>query len=216
LFSGNSLVGARREVFRASQLGPRSTPKWVDAAPERLDPRTLRDKGRPADAVYHFLLPDPGMADYSDKIAKSLYKRDFDRLKAWRREFTQPLAPHEVERLLQLSEAVDTLWAAHTRQLQADRERTEDALTLWPAAAPVEPGLPRAEKEAIRKRGLFNEDHDLATPYRRLKLVMDYWCALWFWPITESAALPANNGGWKSGPFSRGTLSTSPSSPNWT
>ena len=30
-----------------------------------------------------------------------------------------------------------------------------------------------------------------ASPYRRLKLVMDYWCALWFWPIRESARLPS-------------------------
>ena len=30
-----------------------------------------------------------------------------------------------------------------------------------------------------------------ASPYRRLKLVMDYWCALWFWPIRESERLPS-------------------------
>jgi hypothetical protein len=26
--------------------------------------------------------------------------------------------------------------------------------------------------------------------YRRLKMVMDYWCALWFWPIAEAEMLP--------------------------
>ena len=26
--------------------------------------------------------------------------------------------------------------------------------------------------------------------YKRLKLVMDYWCALWFWPISKAALLP--------------------------
>ena len=196
LFAGNSLVGARREVFSSTLLGARSSVKWHETAPERLDPRTLLAGGRPEDAVYHFLLPDPGMADYSDKVAKSLYKADFDRLKAWRREFCKPLERHEVERLLQLSEAVDALWAEHSRQLAADRARTEDALALWPDAAPVAAALPRAEKEAIRKQGLLNEDHDLATPYRRLKLVMDYWCALWFWPITGSAALPSREEWW--------------------
>ena len=30
-----------------------------------------------------------------------------------------------------------------------------------------------------------------ASPYRRLKLVMDYWSALWFWPIRESERLPS-------------------------
>ena len=30
-------------------------------------------------------------------------------------------------------------------------------------------------------------------PYRRLKLVMDYWCALWFWPIGEAERLPTRD-----------------------
>jgi hypothetical protein len=56
--------------------------------------------------------------------------------------------------------------------------------------------LSRADKEAIRKSGLLNEDDDYATPYRRLKLVMDYWCALWFWPIQASAQLPSRDQWW--------------------
>jgi len=48
----------------------------------------------------------------------------------------------------------------------------------------------------VRRKGLLNEDGDLATPYRRLKLVMDYWCALWFWPITQSASLPSREAWW--------------------
>ena len=57
-------------------------------------------------------------------------------------------------------------------------------------------GSTRAAKEAIRKRGLFNDDGDLATPFRRLKLVMDYWCALWFWPIRGSGQLPSREQWW--------------------
>src|SRR5262249_10588733 len=48
----------------------------------------------------------------------------------------------------------------------------------------------------IRKRGLLNDDGDLATPFRRLKLVMDYWCALWFWPIRDSDQLPSREEWW--------------------
>jgi hypothetical protein len=51
-------------------------------------------------------------------------------------------------------------------------------------------------EEAIRRQGLLNEDGDLATPFRRLKLVMDYWCALWFWPITRSSDLPSREQWW--------------------
>lgn len=31
------------------------------------------------------------------------------------------------------------------------------------------------------------------TAYRRLKLAMDYWCALWFWPIPEASKLPTRD-----------------------
>jgi hypothetical protein len=194
LFAGNSLIGARREVFPAHQLSyGRGGAKWFESAPRRLDPV---DPHRQANEVYHFLLPDPGMAEYTDKVAKQLYPADFDRLKRWRKEFTQPLEDHEVRRLQQLSEAIDSLWVQHAKLMAADRGRTEDPLTLWPGSSATDQALSRADKEAIRKSGLLNEDDDYATPYRRLKLVMDYWCALWFWPIQASAQLPSRDQWW--------------------
>jgi len=201
LFAGNSLIGARREVFAASSLKKGSKPVWYDVAPRRLDPQTPKRK---ADEVYHFLLPDTGMANYTDKVAKQLYPADFFRLKEWRTTLNKPLELHEIQRLLQLSDAIDELWAAHTKQVNEDRARTEDALVLWPNVVPPRPlgegwgeGITsRLQKEAIRTQGLLNEDGDYATPYRRLKLVMDYWCALWFWPITQSADLPSREQWW--------------------
>ena len=194
LFAGNSLIGARREVFPAHLLSfGRGGAKWFESAPRRLDP--LHPQRQPNE-VYHFLLPDPGMADYTDKVAKQLYPADFERLKRWRKEFTQPLEDHEVRRLQQLSEAIDSLWAKHAQLMAADRVRTEDPLTLWPGSSDGDQTLSRADKEAIRKSGLLNEDDDYATPYRRLKLVMDYWCALWFWPIQASTQLPSREQWW--------------------
>src|SRR5439155_17589866 len=29
--------------------------------------------------------------------------------------------------------------------------------------------------------------------YRRLKLAMDYWCALWFWPVEKADLLPTRD-----------------------
>lgn len=193
LFAGNSLIGARREVFGAGLLRARAKPPWHATAPRRLDPQ--QPQRRPEE-IYHFLLPDPGMAAYSDKAAKALYPEEFERLKAWRREFCKPLEDFEVARLQQLSRAIDELWAEHTRWLARDRQLTEDPLALWPATDAGVAYTSRAQKDAVRKRGLLNEDGDLATPYRRLKLVMDYWCALWFWPITQSHALPGRSEWW--------------------
>ena len=193
LFAGNSLIGARREVFASSLLKKGSKPAWYDQAPRRLDPQK---PDRKANEVYHFLLPDNGMANYTDKVAKQLYKEDFERLKQWRAAMTKPLEAHEILRLQNLSDAIDQLWAEHAKQVEVDRVRTEDPLALWPAISTNESLSSRANKEAIRTKGLLNEDDDYATPYRRLKLVMDYWCALWFWPITESAALPSREQWW--------------------
>ena len=193
LFAGNSLIGARREVFSSSLLKKGSHPLWYDAAPHRLDPQS---PVRKSNEIYHFLLPDPGMANYKDKVAKQLYVLDFARLKAWRTQFTKPLEDHEIKRLLQLSEAIDQLWAAHARQVAEDRVRTEDSLAPWPGSSQPEVTVSRSQKEAIRVKGLLNEDDDYATPYRCLKLVMDYWCALWFWPITKSAELPTREQWW--------------------
>lgn len=216
LFSGNSLIGARREVFAASLLKKGSKPAWYDTPPRRCgflpSPASGRGAGgegevRRPDEVYHFLLPDPGMASYTDKVARQLYPDDFARLKTWRTAMKQPLEAHEIRRLLQLSEAIDQLWSEHVKLVGEDRARTEDPLALWPHdLPPLPPGegrgegsralTSRAQKEAIRSKGLLNRDDDHATPYRRLKLVMDYWCALWFWPITQSADLPSREQWW--------------------
>lgn len=197
LFTGNSLVGARREVYPAATLREKKKDhRWHNTAPKRLDPL---HPARGENEIYHFLLPDPGMADYStgkNAPAAQLYPQDFERLKAWRKDFTEPLAEHEVKRLQQLSRAIDALWAEHAKLMAEDRQKTEDPLSLWPHTGTAETRLSRAEKEEIRTKHLLNRDDDLATPYRRLKLAMDYWCALWFWPITQSDTLPSREQWW--------------------
>ncbi|MDQ3060063.1 MAG: class I SAM-dependent DNA methyltransferase [Pseudomonadota bacterium] len=214
LFAGNSLIGARHQVYNAAALKKGAKPAWHEEPPRRASATAPRQP----DEIWHFLLPDPGMAHYTDKVAKSLYPADFDRIKAWRKAFSAPLDAYEVARLQQLSEQVDALWTQHSAALARDRARTEDMLGVWPHIAPdklqaksasipqaesassyqsnSDGRVSRAQKEAIRQQCLLNEDGDLATPFRRLKLVMDYWCALWFWPITRSADLPSREQWW--------------------
>lgn len=209
LFAGNSLIGARHQVYNAAALKKGAKPAWHEEPPRRV----TAGAPRRADEIWHFLLPDPGMANYGDKDAKKLYPADFERLKSWRKAFCAPLAEHEVARLQQLSQCVQKLWEEHTKALARDRALTEDAVAVWPATAQAlqaksgsspdaarasssQKRISRAEKEHIRQQGLLNEDGDLATPFRRLKLVMDYWCALWFWPITRSEELPSREQWW--------------------
>lgn len=195
LFAGNSLIGARNQVYGAHQLVKGATPIWYEAEPRRA---SLAEP-RKADEVWHFLLPDPGMSNYTDKNAKKLYPLEFEAIKKWRKEWTKPLENHEVGRLQQLSARVDELWAEHTTALARDRAMTEDSLPVWPQQLSDEDkisGIKQAQKDAIRQKGMLNSDDDVATPYRRLKLVMDYWCALWFWPISNAANLPSRDLWW--------------------
>jgi len=199
LFAGNSLIGARHQAYRPGGLKKGAKPAWHEEPPRDCS----KAEPRKPDEIWHFLLPDPGMANYTDKAAKALYPEDFKRLASWRKEFNKPLEPHELGRLQQLSKCIDELWAEHTAALARDRDRTEDFMTVWPHVAATAEGdaatshtISRAQKEAIRRQGLLNADGDLATPYRRLKLVMDYWCALWFWPITQSHTLPSREAWW--------------------
>ena len=189
LVCGNSLIGARRQAYPASRLEKRKRADlWFNAAPERVFPTT-----RPADAVYHFLLPDPGMADYRNKAARQYEAGNFKRIAAWRKAFCVPFNADEITELQTLSARVDELWALHTEQLAKDRQHTEDALPVWGREATGTRRTSNEWKDSIRKQGVFSEGTRTVSPYRRVKLVMDYWCALWFWPIGEAERLPTRD-----------------------
>jgi len=193
LVCGNSLVGARRQVFDAAQLATggdkKAPPEWLTATPERVPPGTPR----PAQGIYHFLLPDAGMAAYNDKVVKGLAKKEIKAIDTWRKRFTLPFSPEQVAQLLRLSKAADELWQKHIEQQQHIAERTSDPLTVWGQPAP-ESGTAQptttCDKDRIYEGELLSDNVLSSSPYRRLKLVMDYWCALWFWPIEQANLLP--------------------------
>ncbi len=199
LFNGNSLIGARRQVFSESQLkAKKPAERWFNFEPKRLTPDSLAlsvaniSAGQPPrddNEIYHFLLPDPGMANVSDKEAKKLRPAAFDKLKNWRKQFTEPLESYELDLLKKMSRAIDLLWAEHVATLRADRNRTEDQFAIWGQDS-ADKASSTAAKDSIRANGIFNLDAKIATPYHRLKLVMDYWCALWFWPLDKVDELP--------------------------
>ncbi len=189
LQAGNSLVGARRRTHSVEWLkkGMRKEDRWHEREPERVarGASTGREKG----SVYHFLLPDPGMADYKDKFVRSLEPDGFERLRKWKRDFCKPFSEEEIEVLERMSDAVDDLWNRHTEGLAKDRSLTSDDIGVWGRERP-ERRTANEWKDRIRRQGAFATDDRNAGPYRRLKLVMDYWCALWFWPPDVEHAPP--------------------------
>ena len=211
LVCGNSLVGARRQVYHKSKLVKQKKAKlWFSHAPDRVEPReadgdteglggspsayggTTRPQRLP-DTVYHFLLPDPAMADYRNKGARQLEPENFERIAAWRKAFCEPLAEDAIAELEALSDRIDELWALHAEQLARDRIETEDTLPVWGGSDETRRLTSNEWKDRIRAQGVFSEGTRSASPYRRLKLAMDYWCALWFWPIDHADMLPTRD-----------------------
>ncbi|MBM4389097.1 MAG: N-6 DNA methylase, partial [Deltaproteobacteria bacterium] len=105
LVCGNSLIGARRQVFDSELLGEDCKGKetWLDVVPVRVPV----GNPRPPKTIYHFLLPDTGMANYTDKVVRGMAKKETDKIKEWRRDFIKPFNDGEIETLLRLSDSVD-------------------------------------------------------------------------------------------------------------
>ncbi|WP_045221848.1 Eco57I restriction-modification methylase domain-containing protein [Desulfonatronum thioautotrophicum] len=188
LVCGNSLVGARRQVFSPHLLTrtSRSTELWLDAVPQRVQP----GEARPSGAIYHFLLPDRGMAEYKDKVVKQMAAPELEAIKKWKKDFLRPFTKPEIRQLQELSKAVDDLWSAHAARQKDIRERTHDPINIF-GQPPVERDpTPTEWKDRTFRREQLSEGLKHSTPYKRLKLAMDYWCALWFWPIRQTDLLP--------------------------
>ena len=152
--------------------------------------------GRRPGQIWHFLLPAEGMANVSDKVVKALEPALFERIRQWRRAFCKPLEKDEIARVETLAEGVEALWQQVASELARVRKATSDELHVWPDPAPNRAPTTTREKDAIYAREMLSEQVRNASPYRRLKLVMDTWCALWFWPLTAADELPTREEWW--------------------
>ena len=111
LVNGNSLIGARRQVYSEANLTTTSKGlHWYELAPDRVPIGNERKKRRGNAQIWHFLLGDPGMCNYTDKVIKSLEPENIKKMKNWNKAFTAPYTADELESLRQLSNVVDDLW----------------------------------------------------------------------------------------------------------
>ena len=189
IVNGNSLIGARRQCYNLTQLtAGKGGSMWYENAPERIEPGQKRKFAKQA---YHFLMGDPGMCNYTDKVIKSLEPEKIAFIKEWNKHFCKPFNEDDCDRVLELSATIDKLWDAHVELRQEIAEKTTDPLSVWGQPEDTE-HVPMTirEKDAIYESLYLSRGAENASPYARLKAVMDYWCALWFWPIDKAEELP--------------------------
>jgi len=207
LANGNSLIGARRETYPAELLERRpgnggNSARWPDQVPKGKNDdggRTKDETRLTPPGVYHWLLGDPGMSDYTDKVVKKLVPDELARFKDWRKTFVTACDKDDIKELLALTEAADDLFDKHLEATRKMRRETTDPLAVW---GQHQDGEEDDESEIRHLKSEITTTHfkDLqwakqikhaASPYSRLKLAMDYWCALWFWPIDQAHLLPS-------------------------
>ncbi|MCU0549127.1 MAG: N-6 DNA methylase [Leptolyngbya sp. Prado105] len=190
---GNSLIGARRQVYRHKQVTKlkKGVAKHFEQEPERIP----LGQALPDDAIFHFLLGDPGMANYADKVVKAMEPSAIAQISEWQKQFAKTeLTAEQAEYAVRLSGRIDQLWESYAEELAKIRDRTTDPLVVWGQAIEgdgARRGSPLEQKDKIYLQEKLSEGVANAGAYRRLKLVMDYWCALWFWSIADADQLPS-------------------------
>lgn len=185
LYNGNSLIGARCQVFSTGDLTytKAKDPSWLNIEPKRLG----HNEARSPHEVYHYLLPDNGMANYSDKVVKALKPTEIATINAWRKTFVRSFSMEEKDQLKRICQKIDELWQAHVEQRRKERNITTDNLQIWPNSARSAQRSSTNDKDKL----LSQSQQSGSAVYPRLKMVMDYWCALWFWPMESADDLPS-------------------------
>jgi hypothetical protein len=192
LAAGNSLIGARRQVFTRQQLESINR-EWLDSIPERV----LLGKDRAEGQIWHFLVPDKGMADYTDNAVKEMLPSEMKCIRDWRKDFTKRFIASDARALERLSAAVDRLWRRHCEDLRRVRRDTAHIFPIFGQEANpafVERGnqLSTHQRDEIFERAITPAGGQ-ASAYQRLKLAMDYWCSLWFWPVEMASMMPTRD-----------------------
>ncbi len=210
---GNAVVGAWLKVYKEKEIAEdldargitlaRQTKKgWWDIAPRQLEfkPNKEYDKikhGRKSDEIYHFLLPDKNMVPSAGiKMLKAEYDTESKAVTKWRKDFCEPIKKSELEQLRKICNKVDELLAEFYRFQRSINLQTANRHNIFGA-------LKNSEQAAIDLRS-YDEKERLAdqrnrhnAPYFKLKMVMDYWCSLWFWDVRDAKDLPNRQQYWQ-------------------
>lgn len=216
---GNSLIGGRRVGYLESDLA--STTKnrhWYEVEPKRIG---FDRSSSSVKRVYQFLTGDPDMCKYDDKTVKSIESEHLETIKAWKKNFAKkPYSQTEIGLMRSLSKTIDELWRGQIKARRQLEKATQDDLIIYGFDANVSKKTAKTlenqqkhgqgslgieseyfrgnnftirEKDEMLRIAYHSEKAENASEYARLKLAMDYWCSLWFWPIDKADLLPTRS-----------------------
>ncbi|MDB4373079.1 hypothetical protein N9Z53_04800, partial [Mariniblastus sp.] len=155
-------------------------------------PRLLKPgESRGKDEVYHFLVPDPDMIPtHADKLMKSFWKDDCDAAKKWLDDNAKPKwASGEISSALEVCDMIDHHWQKYANERAEALEKTLCTSTVWPIPSNSDGATARGPSLAEQEK-ICAELESTSGSFQRLRMVMDTWCALWFWPLSKVDCLP--------------------------
>lgn len=188
---GNAVVGAWFKTFTTKELKK----KWWDCEPQMVSFENGKIN-RSKNQIYHFLLPDNNMVPSAGiKLLKDEYPDRFKRVSDWKKEVCKPISETEIQQLQKICESIDNLVLEYFRFQKQLNLQTKNKLDVWE-------GVVREERDALNqvtlnlrsydeKEQLNDQRNRQSAPYYKLKMVMDYWCSLWFWDMRNAEFLPS-------------------------
>ena len=127
-------------------------------------------------------------------MIKSLEPDNIKKMKAWNKKFNAPYDENDLGIIARPSSVVDDLWEAQVNLRKEVEQKTQDRLSIFGHQDDVEDSHTTIRQKDKILSELYKSEHMRnAGPYARLKFAMDYWCALWFWPIDKADLLPSRS-----------------------
>ena len=205
---GNAVIGAWLKVYSKQDVygifdrrgSTAKVNKWWEKAPHKVKFFSNR-VNRSVNEVYHFLLPDANMLGVrSIKEQKKAHANEDKRMAAMLKDWTAPITDADFKTLQRISGKIDVLLKEYfTNQLSIDK-LTNNRNDIWDGIDySASNTLFKAEEQAesyAKKQQLFDTRYRHDNAYRKLKLAMDYWCALWFWEYDDADDLPTRQEFW--------------------
>ena len=200
---GNAVIGAWLKVYNREEFAgkpdktnsrkPKLLPTaWWEKAPHKI--KFFKNRvNRSVNEVYHFLLPDKAMlAVRNIAEQKKAHPDETSRMNMLIKDWTAPITDRDFNILKRLSSKIDLLLKEYFQFQQSIENLTQNRGNIWGA-----PGAPALNLDTYEEKERLNDvryRHDNA--YFRLKMIMDYWCALWFWEYDHTTELPTREEYW--------------------
>jgi hypothetical protein len=188
LRTGNSLIGARRAVWTEKQLRQGKHVGTGEEIPRLLKPGEKRVKNE----VYHFLVFDEDMIPtHSDRLMRQFRPEHCGLAKKWLKNHVKPKwSDQEIKEALSICDLIDRQWERYSERRTRALKETDSTATVWPT--PSKSAAAIATGPSLEKQEQVKADLEAASgSFQRLKLVMDTWCAFWFWPLDRVSDLPS-------------------------